>query len=68
MGSAGSRRVEGSDELIGGSGDDYFDGGVGFDVVSYAGAGVTIDLPLGGTKNPDGAGNDQLIGIEAWSA
>ena len=55
-----------NDTLIGGAGDDYFDGGAGFDVVSYAGAGagVTIDLALGGAQNTGGAGNDQLISIE----
>lgn len=55
-----------SDTLVGGAGDDLIDGGSGSDTASYqnAGAGVTVNLSIGGAQNTGGDGVDTLIAIE----
>ncbi|GAB3346839.1 cadherin domain-containing protein [Lysobacter tyrosinilyticus] len=55
---------DGDDTLFGDAGADRFDGGVGYDTVTYqsSGAGVSLDLTIGGTLN-DAAG-DTYVGIE----
>ena len=68
VGSEGSDTLMGGlgrDTLEGGPGPDWLDGGNGNDTVSFAfaGAGVDVDLTIGGPQNT-GDGNDTLIDIE----
>ncbi len=56
----------GDDILLATAGDDRFDGMVGSDTASFAGAasGVTVDLTVAGPQNTGGSGHDELISIE----
>jgi Ca2+-binding RTX toxin-like protein len=56
----------GNDTLEGGAGDDLIDGGSGTDTARYnnAGAGITVNLGLGGAQNTGGNGVDTLVSIE----
>ncbi len=57
-----------NDTFVGGAGDNYFDGGDGFDIVSYANAtgGVTVDLSINYSQGNTlaGAGVDTMTNIE----
>jgi Ca2+-binding RTX toxin-like protein len=57
----------GGDLIISGPGDDYLDGGAGFDTLSYqsATAGVNVDLGVSGQQDTVGAGQDFVQGFEA---
>ena len=52
--------------LVGGPGNDYLDGGPGYDVASYAAATskVNVDLSLSGPQNTSGGVTDTLVNIE----
>ena len=58
--------VDSNDVLFGTPGNDYLDGGAGYDTASYANAtsGVHVSLAITGPQDTVGAGTDTLINIE----
>ncbi|HVM12688.1 MAG TPA: calcium-binding protein, partial [Actinomycetota bacterium] len=58
--------TDGDDTFIASAGSNIFEGGAGFDTLSYAraGGGVTVDLAVAGAQATGGSGSDALAGVE----